>query len=175
MTPSTQLHKGLTPKASLFLEHYFANGMHAGKAADQAGFANAQTALASPGVREAIDLHKALAAERVGLTADFLLATLKSFIDFDFGDLYGEDGEEVDVRQLPAHVRRAIASLEHGQWGRKVKAHDKLGAITLAMKHLGLLTERVELSGDIGVTTLADRMRARALARNPDNDMEEFA
>ena len=160
MTSST-VHKKLTPKASVFLEHYFANGFNADAAARAAGFASAQIGLGSPGVREAIDLHKALAAERVGLTSDYLLATLKSFIDFDVAELYAEDGADLPVRQLPAHVRKAIAALEHNQWGRKVKATDKLGAVTLAMKHLGLLVERVEHSGEVGVIGMAERMRQR--------------
>ena len=49
--------------------------------------------------------------------------------------------------KLTADQKAAIAVIEETQSGIKVRTHDKVKALELLCKHLGLLTEKVSISG----------------------------
>lgn len=49
--------------------------------------------------------------------------------------------------KLTADQKAAIAVIEETQAGIKVRTHDKVKALELLCKHLGLLTEKVSISG----------------------------
>jgi hypothetical protein len=68
---------------------------------------------------------------------------------------------------MPLHARRAIREVEvieqfervDGQrvftgYARKVKVFDKLNAIQMAMKNLGLLVDKLEVAGTLTLDTL---------------------
>lgn len=44
----------------------------------------------------------------------------------------------IPTEELPEEKRRAIASIKEGQWGTEVKTHDKVRALELLGKHLGV-------------------------------------
>ena len=49
--------------------------------------------------------------------------------------------------QLNPDQKAAIAVIEETQAGVKVRTHDKVKALELLCKHLGLLTEKISVSG----------------------------
>jgi phage terminase small subunit len=101
-------------------------------------------------------------ADRVEVKADDVLRTLLRLLNSDIRQAFKEDGSLKPIHELPEDVALAIASIEtdelfdgqgrdRTQVGvtRKVKFWNKERAVELAMKHLGLLTDRLEVSGSI--------------------------
>lgn len=102
-----------------------------------------------------------LRADRLDLTADSVLAELKSlaFMKFsDFGE-YDKDGnvvlkpsDEIDTRGIKSVKRRIVSSDEDTVTESfEFKLHDKLKAIELTMRHLGLLSENLINVGKVEV------------------------
>lgn len=166
-----------------FLESYLEHG-NASRAARDAGYTGKNDpwrVLAKPAVKAYVAEYRSMAAERAGVNADMLMQHLAAIIGFDMARLYDDEGKLKPVHQLDDETRRAISEIEEKQFGRKTKAYDKLSAITLAMKHLGLLVDRVEHSGEVQVVGMAQRIRERAAKAAPDaspglsGSIEEFA
>lgn len=126
-------------------------------------------------VREAIGRAMAERSKRVGLNADRVLARLGALALGDPTAIFNEQGGlrkpgEMDEndRLLIAGVktRRALTlNPETGEMEKEeiveVKTIDQLAAISLAMKHLGMLNEKI----DVNVTSLADRLREAQMRR----------
>ena len=170
--------KELTTQQSAFVEHYVLHG-NARASARAAGYGDnpgvSYGLMRDPKVKAAIDEHRRGAAERAGVNADMLMQHLAAIIGFDMARLYDDEGKLKPVHQLDDETRRAISEIEEKEFGRKTKAYDKLSAITLAMKHLGLLVDRVQHSGEVQVVGMAQRIRERAAKAAPDPSASEFA
>lgn len=80
----------------------------------------------------------------------------------DMTQLYNEDGELLPMKDWPEHMKGAVGNIEtvrrnidhaDGQTDQvlKVKAWDKLKALEMLFKNMGLLTERLEHSGALEV------------------------
>lgn len=162
--------KPLTAKEEAFLAVYYANGYNVRAAVRQVyGYESPGTDHAivnKPSVKAAIDAHRAAAAERVGLTADYLLRKVKAIIDFDPRRLANADGSPKALHELDDDTAAAIVGTKLGEYGREFKAADKLAGITLSMKHKGMLVDKVEHSGTVGVAGMAERIRARRDAQS---------
>lgn len=66
--------------------------------------------------------------------------------------------ELFDTNKLPADKKAAIAGIKEGKYGIEVAACDKVKALELIGKHLGMFKDKVELSGQVnnpyeGLTT----------------------
>jgi len=102
-----------------------------------------------------------LRAERLDLTADKVLAEISqiAFMKFDDYGSYDEDGnvvlkpsDEVDTRGIKSIKRRIVSSDENSTTEAfEVKFHDKLKALELTMRHLGLLNENLINVGKVEV------------------------
>jgi hypothetical protein len=101
------------------------------------------------------------------ITADEVMLELKRIALLDPADLYRPDGTLLNIHEMPLHARRAIREVEvieqferiDGQrvftgYARKVKVFDKLNAIQMAMKNLGLLVDKLEVAGTLTLDTL---------------------
>ena len=82
---------------------------------------------------------------------------------FDVGQLHDADGNLLPLQQLPEDARRAVVQFEAesvGQDGeavtqlRRVKLADKLKALELLARHLGMLKDKVEHSGTVTLEEL---------------------
>lgn len=86
-----------------------------------------------------------------------ILANLRWIATFDIGELYNQDGSMKKLHEIPKRTRAAIASLDidelfegfgnqREQIGqtKKVRSFDKLKAIELAGKQLGIIRDRVD-------------------------------
>jgi phage terminase small subunit len=66
--------------------------------------------------------------------------------------------ELIDTDKLPPEKRAAIASIKEGKYGIEVSSCDKVKALELIGKHIGMFKEKVEISGQVnnpfeGLTT----------------------
>lgn len=69
--------------------------------------------------------------------------------------------ELVDTDALPVDKRAAIAAIKEGKYGIEVASCDKIKALELLGKHLGMFTDRVKVEGsiDTGLSKLDSIMK----------------
>ena len=152
--------KGLTDKQQRFVEEYMID-LNATQAAIRAGYSPETAAeqgsrlLKNVKVSAAIARAKAERSKRTGITADRVLMELakvafvnaKDIIDFDNAtvrpDASGEDLSCV------AAVRRKIIPTEFGDGeDREVRLYDKLKALDLLCRHLGIGDGKTTAEGE---------------------------
>lgn len=152
----------LTPKQNRFVAEYLVD-QNATKAAVRAGYSPKTAAkigsenLQKPDVRRAIDEALARRAERVEVKQDDVLRELLRIMRCDIGEAFDVKGRLKPLKDIPEDVRRAMAGVkvrqefEHGEDGTyhsgdlvEVKFWAKDKAVELAMRHLGLLKDKME-------------------------------
>ncbi|MEW6256752.1 MAG: terminase small subunit [Pseudomonadota bacterium] len=97
-------------------------------------------------------------SKRTRVTADRVIEELGRIAFFDIRKAFRPDGTLMSVDEMDADARAVIVSLDvhdlHDREGNptgrmsKVKLADKLGALTLLMRHMGLLNDKVKIQGD---------------------------
>lgn len=175
----------LTPKQEAFVREYLCD-LNATQAATRAGY-SARTAneqgsrlLANVSVRSAIEAAKAKRAERVEITQDRVLQELARIAFFDLRTLYRADGSLKAMSELDDDAAAVLAGVDvvetkgnaemGGEDGlrhipefvKKVKIPDKVGALALAMRHLGMLKDKLELSATAGMVDALNAARKRS-------------
>ena len=160
----------LTPKQQRFVAEYLID-LNATQAATRAGYssktANEQGArlLANVSVRSALAEAMKARENRTHITQDRVLQELARIAFFDLRKLYRDDGSLKAMHELDDDAAAVLAgvdvvetmktSIEDGEprqqpeYTKKVKIPDKVGALGLAMRHLGMLKDKVEHSGEI--------------------------
>lgn len=91
-----------------------------------------------------------------------LLNHLRAISFVDIGNLYDDDGKLKNIKDIDKQTRRAMASFEEetievmGQNGRikKVKMNDKLKAIEVLGKQLGVFHDKIEHTGKVTLEKL---------------------
>lgn len=76
----------------------------------------------------------------------------------------GEGGAYVhvkDTRNLSPAARALFAGAKQTKDGIEVKLHDQMKSRELLMRHLGLLNDKLEVTGNLGERIIAARKRAR--------------
>lgn len=171
----------LTPKQQRFVEEYLTD-LNATQAATRAGY-SARTAneqgsrlLANVSVRFAIETAQQERSRRTGITQDRVLQELARIAFFDLRRLYRDDGSLKGMHELDDDAAAVLAGVDVieskggdderpvAEFTKKVKVPDKVAALALAMRHLGMLKDKLEHSGEIGIRSLAERMRKRSQA-----------
>ena len=153
----------MTPKQERFTQEYLVD-LNATQAAIRAGYssrtANEQGArlLADVSIAAAIRVAMAERARRVGITADRVLQEVAKLAFLDIAGAFNPDGTMKPLHEIDPDVRAALAGLEvaeiAGDEGqaigrlRKIKLADKTANLTLLMRHLGMLNDKVKVSGD---------------------------
>ena len=161
----------LTPKQSRFVSEYLVD-LNATRAAIRAGYSARRAAeqgsenLAKPQIAEAIAVQQKAREARTGVTADRVIRELARIA---FGNMravmrWGADG--VSLRESSeltddeaALVSEVAETVSAAGGGLKLKTHDKVKALELLGKHLGMFVDKVEHSGAIA-GGLAERMAA---------------
>lgn len=149
--------KGLTPKQAAFVAEYLID-LNATQAAIRAGY-SAKTAavigvenLRKPNIDAAIQEALQKRAERTEISQDNVLLEIAKLAFLDPRRFYAPDGSLVAIPDLPDDVAAAVAGMEVSPEGiRKVKIADKLKALELAARHLGMFRDNLNLTGDIHV------------------------
>jgi phage terminase small subunit len=162
----------LNRKQEMFAREYLVD-LNARQAAIRAGYSpdsaevNGPRLLRNAQVAAEVARLQAERAKRVGLQADEVLAELKRVALVDPGALFAKDGSPRPIHELPEDIRRAVAStevflaapeerqLDDGTFELKpppaktvkLKLWDKVKALELSLRHLGLLRDKVEHAG----------------------------
>ena len=173
---------GLTPKQAAFVKEYLID-KNATQAAIRAGY-SARTAdrigpeLLGKTCVEAV-VNKALIKqqERTEVTADRVLRELAAIAFADTRKLYREDGSIKSPGELDDRTASALAGIDteerdgedgYRAYTRKVKQWDKVKALELLGKHLGLYPTRgtlsIALDGQVDVQH-THRIEGRRVAR----------
>lgn len=167
----------LTKKQKRFIEEYLID-LNATQAAIRAGYSE-NTAevigfenLRKPKIAEEIDRRMKERSERTQITQDMVVKELAA-IAFSNGtdysrivtkqghDLSGNVVDYSDVEfkstdELTESQQKAIACIKQTKFGIAVETCDKVKALELLGKHLGMFKDKVELSGEVRSEKLSD-------------------
>jgi len=161
----------MTPKQERFVEEYLVD-LNAAAAYKRAGYCSRSDVvarveghrlLANPNVAAAIQERKRVRSVATGITAEQVLRELARVAFSDPRKLYREGGDLAPVKDLDDDTAASLAGVEvfeefEGRGDqrrlightRKLKRWDKVAALNLLGKHLGLFPERHEHSGPDG-------------------------
>ncbi|MDE2468137.1 MAG: terminase small subunit [Bradyrhizobium sp.] len=162
----------LGPKDEIFVLEYLRD-LHAGNAAVRAGFAKGSGAalMKKPAIKHAVEKAMADRAARVGLSVDRILDELGNLVFANPAELFDEDGRLKPLGSLPPDqaklivgmkTRRIVTGVDRTTGEKEeeeiteYKFIDKLSALQLAMRHMGMFkdTLTVQIGG------LAERLAA---------------
>lgn len=155
-----------TPRELRFIEEYLVD-VNATQAAIRAGYAakNADVQgpalLQKPKIRDAIAAHRAKVSEKTGLTVERLDRQLERIAFSDLRKLYDENDQLRPIHTLDDDTAAMVAGFEveeltaegmHIGQVKKIKVLDRLKAVELGYKRLGVLRENVALN--VGALTI---------------------
>mgnify|MGYP000887682201 CR=1 FL=1 len=163
----------LTPKQARFVEEYLVD-LNATQAAIRAGYSKKTAGqvsfnlLKKTEIQTAISEAQALRSKRTEITQD---RVLKELAKLGFGDIraiFSEDGSLRHPNTMDDDAAARISSIEvvvrpvPGSQGQevehvaKIKAWDKLGALTQIGRHLGMFKDKLETTGNIAINITPD-------------------
>ncbi|MFT8418466.1 MAG: terminase small subunit [Acetobacter sp.] len=163
----------LTPKQARFVEEYLVD-LNATQAALRAGYSpktareQASRLLSNVNVSEAISEAQKARSTRTEITQDRVLRELAKLGFGDIRDIFSEDGSLLHPGNMDADAAARISSIEvvvrpvPGSQGQevehvaKIKAWDKLGALTQIGRHLGMFKDKLETTGNIAINITPD-------------------
>lgn len=165
----------LTKKQQLFVEEYLKD-LNATQAAIRAGYsaktayAIAEKLLRKAEIKQAIQEAMKARSDRTEITQDRVLQELARLAFFDARKMFNGDGSPKAIHELDDDTAAAISGLDVVNVGNseigigqvlKYKTADKGAALANAMRHLGMFTDKL----DVSITgALAERL-ARAKKR----------
>ncbi|MCO1343423.1 terminase small subunit [Burkholderia multivorans] len=178
----------LSAKHQRFVDEYLID-LNATKAAERAGYSKRTAGqigfelLKKPEIAEAISEAMKAREQRTGITQDRVLRELARIAFFDPRKLFDSDGRPLPISELDDDTAAAIAGLDvfeeyegSGEdralsgYTKKYKILDKNTALTNAMKHLGMLREKV----DLGLPAGGSLLRVEFVeATNPEKDVAQ--
>ena len=147
---------GLTDKQKRFCDEYLID-LNATQAAIRAGYSE-ETArnigcenLAKPNIAEYLEKRMERREKKTEVTQEFVLRELLNIAsangtDFALVDDLGL-ARIIPTNQVAETKRSAIAAIKAGANGTEVKTYDKLRALELIGKHLGMFSERQASNG----------------------------
>lgn len=161
----------MTPRQAKFVSEYV-KLPNATRAAIKAGYAKkaanreGSRLLSNVVIKSAIEAAQAQLAAKSGITAQRVLEELSRIAFADLRGLFDDDGKLKPIHELPEDLARALAGVEvtrertirkgedetTSEYVSKVRSWDKPKTLELVMKHLGMLKEKVEHSGEIATS-----------------------
>lgn len=156
------IEMALNDRQTQFVAEYLVD-FNATQAAIRAGYSRKTAGsqgfdlLKKPEIAEEIRKKSEKIQEKVGFTAEMVIQELGRAVFFDPRKLYNADGSLKRVVDLDDDTAGALTGFEVTEaadgvplFTKKVKWLDKNTAITTAMKHFGLLTDKTEVTGKDG-------------------------
>ncbi|MEP3276832.1 MAG: terminase small subunit [Stappiaceae bacterium] len=192
-------------RVSEFVSHYLADPEHNGaRAAEAAGYTAGASAqrqatrlLSDPDVRAEIARRTQTHAEKLDFSAERVLEEMARMAFYDPGDFAGlvvktdEDGEAADpeggvrfegisgpeqIRALPENVRRAITGWKwDGKGNFVLTLADKAKALDQLARHLGLYSDRLDVTVQGGLAERLARARSRDRGQSEDQSFDRQA
>ena len=167
----------MTKKQKRFIEEYLID-LNATQAAIRAGYstdtANEQGCrmLANVSIRSQIDKAIAERSKRTGVNADRVIMELAKIAFVNATEVIDPKTATIKADALPEDTA-AIQSVKVKTFGedgleREIKMADKLKALELLGKHLGMFKDKVELSGSLDTekTKLDDLLQQKMCIRD---------
>lgn len=157
---------GLTAKQARFVEEYLVD-LNATQAAIRAGYSErtagsqAFDLLQKPEIQAAVTAAQAKRSQRTEITQDRVLHELAKLGFGDISEIFSEDGSLMHPKKMGPDAAARIASIEvivrpvPGTQGQqvehvaKVKAWDKVAALTQIGRHLGMFVDKTETTGNV--------------------------
>ena len=148
----------MTAKQKRFVEEYLID-LNATQAAIRAGYSPDTASvigcenLIKPKIKSAIDKAIAERSKRTGINADRVIREIAKIAFVNAGEVIDFD-TAILMDKISEDDMAAIQSVKIKTFGedgveREVKLADKLKALELLGKHLGLFKENIELTGDV--------------------------
>lgn len=161
----------LTDKQKRFCEEYLTD-LNATQAAIRAGYSE-KTAhsighenLIKPEIQEYIQERQKQLQNRLNITQERVLQELAKIAFVDIREVFGPDNQLHDIRQLDDDTAAALASVKSNEIVREgmvigetkeVKFHNKISALDLLGKHLGLYEkDNSQKKSEVNVSALSD-------------------
>lgn len=180
----------LSPKQARFIEEYLVD-LNATQAAVRAGYSEKTAGaigaenLTKPEISEAIAQAMKARENRTRITQDRVLEELARVAFFDIRRLYNSDGSMKRPDQLDDEAaavlsgidvveQATVAADEEGNiqptptFTKKAKTFDKMAALSLAMRHLGMLKDKTEVTGPNGGPLQVVRLRMAPVEELPE-------
>lgn len=153
----------MTKKQAVFCDEYLVD-LNGTQAAIRAGYspdtaaAIASENLTKPNIRARIDKALAERSRRTGINADLVLEELGRLMRVNAADVINiadatiSNSASREDTACISSVKVKVIPTENGEIvEREIKLHDKLKAIELAGKHLGMFKDKMELSGKVDI------------------------
>jgi len=164
----------LTAKQQMFVSEYLVD-LNATQAAIRAGYSTKMAGkigyqlLEKTRIQEAIETAMKEREKRTQITADRVLQELariaysdmRRFSRWGPGGVKLKNSEELSDDEAACVAEVSETVTEYGG-SIKFKLHDKLKALELAGRHLGLFKDKLELSGETGVRIINDIPRDKS-------------
>ena len=158
----------LTPKQAKFVDEYLID-LNATQAAIRAGYSEKSASriavelLNKTQVSETIQKCVQARAARTEITQDMVIHELAAIGFAKATDYAAVTADECVIIKptgaLADDQQRAIASIEQGNFGIKFKLHDKVKALELLGKHLGMFADRSAANTDGTLERLIEGLR----------------
>ena len=158
----------LTNKQKKFIEEYLID-LNATQASIRAGY-SPETAkeigcenLTKPNIKNEIDKAIAERSRRTGINQDRVLREIAKIAFVNPSDVINfnqatvkENASDDDLAVISGVKIKSIPTDDGNIQEREVKLYDKLKALDMLGKHLGMFTDKIELTGDMGVKNIDD-------------------
>ena len=150
----------------------FLNGRTKKQACIDAGYSDASShrVFTNPDVLKEIERRQHIMSTKSGVTADWIIERLKLIAGADLADLLviNDDGTgHPDLNKLTPGLRAALSGFESDAFGDvtkiKVKLSDKLRALEMLARHLGMFNDKLELAGELSLEDRLNAGRERAM------------
>ena len=137
----------LTPKQQAFVREYLID-LNAYQASRRAGYSQGKSKACGSKLLKypkiAAIIHKALRARAASTlaTRDKVVEELSGLAGSDVFDLFDVNNGVLILRDLsnvPPHIRRTVKSVKQTKYGIEITMHDKVMALGLLARHLGML------------------------------------
>lgn len=158
----------LTPRQERFVEEYLID-LNATQAAIRAGYSSrraseiAHQLLQKTTVANAINKELARRSKRTGINQDRIVLELAKIALLNATDvidinnaLIKDDSSREDTAAIASVKVKTIPAESGTITEREIKLHDKIKALELLGKHLGMFTDKLNLTGELGVKIIDD-------------------
>jgi len=175
----------LTPKQRLFVQEYLID-LNASQAAIRAGYSiknaefQAHCLLKNPKVKQAIKLAMYEREQRTKVTQDRVIEELAKIAFINPTDVVNsydaslhDDAAREDTAAISSIRVRRIPSKHGTGVEREIKLHDKIRALDLLGKHLGLFNDKLNITADAVVRIVDDLSDSKDDVTETNSEIEE--
>ena len=154
----------------------FLKGMNKTNALKEAGYSDSfiknqggHSIFKRPDVIKEIERRQNIMSTKAEVDANWVISRLKSIADANLNDILVPDEEgvgKIDLRKLTPDLKRALVGYNvdglNGTRKMTIKLSDKLRALEMLARHLGLFNDRLELEGEMSLVERLQEGRKRS-------------